>query len=456
MTNSIFIFRRDYRLSDNTGLIECCKNSDNVYPVFIFTPEQITDKNDYKSNNAVQILVGSLLELKDEIESNGGKLNICFGDNQKVLSDIIKNNKIDAIYLNNDYTPYSKKRDSDIKKLCKDNEIKFYGFDDLLLFPVNSVLSKAGKPYTKFSFYYKEAIKQKVEKPQRINKYNFNSKYLETKYKINKTRMNTFYEKNTNLYIEAGRSNALKILNNIQKLKDYNKDRDIPKIGNSYLSSHIRFGNVSIRECYWKFVDKLGKKNQIIDQLYWNCFYTELGNNFPDMYKKRYMIEKFKDIKWDKTTKLFNAWKEGKTGFPLSDAGMREMNTTGFMHNRVRMVSATLLSRVLLLDWRMGEKYFSQTLVDHVRSNNEGNWFWVVGTANHSQVFFRIMSEWSQIKRFDPDCEYIKKWIPELKDIPAKDILKWNEKHDNYDDVEYPSPIVDDKVNKKESIERYK
>mgnify|MGYP001204145662 FL=1 len=452
---SIFIFRRDYRLIDNTSLIECCKISENVNLLFIFTPEQITNKNEYKSNNAAQILVESLFELKEEIEKNNGKFNICYGDNIKVLEDIIKNNKIDAIYLNKDYTPYSKKRDMDIEKLCNSKNISYNAYDDLLLYPIDKIKSKTGNPYSKFSFYYKEAIKLKIEKPQKVKKYNFNSKYLDTKYKINKTKMESFYDKNDNLYIEAGRSNALKILNGIQKLKDYNKDRDLPKVGNSYLSSHIRFGNVSIRECYWKFVDKLGKKNQIIDQLYWNCFYTELGNNFPDMYKKRYLVPKFKDIKWDKSTKLFNAWKEGKTGFPLSDAGMREMNTTGFMHNRVRMTSATLLSRVLLLDWRMGEKYFSQTLVDHLRSNNEGNWFWVVGTANHSQVYFRIMSEWSQIKRFDPDCEYVKKWIPELEEVPAKDILKWNEKHESYD-IDYPAPIVDDKVNKKESIERYK
>lgn len=453
---SIFIFRTDYRLNDNTSLIECCKASKKVYPIFIFTPEQIDEKrNKFKSDNAVQILVESLLELEDDIKGEGGKLGIYYGDVIKVLSSLIKKEKIDNIYFNKDYTPYSKKRDLEISKFGEKSKINVISYDDKLLYPTGLVKSKSGEPYTIFGFYLKEALKIKIEKPKNIRKYNFSKSMLKSKYLIENSKLETFYKFNENLPVNGGRKEALKILNNLDDFKKYNETRDMPKIGNTYLSSLIRFGVVSLRECYWKFMDKLGKSNNLITQLYWNSFYTELGNNFPNMYKNNYMRDEFKDIKWDNDKKLLNAWKEGRTGFPLSDAGMREMNETGFMHNRVRMTSATLLSRILLLDWRLGEQYFSQKLVDHDRSNNEGNWFWVIGTANHSQVYFRIMSEWSQIKRFDEDCEYIKKWIPELKDVPNKDILKWDKKYKSYD-VNYPGPLVDDKKNREESIKRYK
>ena len=453
---SVFIFRTDYRLSDNTSLIECCKNSKEVYPIFIFTPEQIdNNKNKYKSSNAVQILVESLLELKNEIKEEKGKLNIYYGDVIKVLNEIVKDVKVNNIYFNNDYTPYSKKRDQEIKEFCVKKKINLVSLDDMLLYDTKLIKTKSGDPHTIFGFYLKEALKINIEKPKNIRKYNFAKKEIKNKYSINDKKLDDFYEYNDNLPVKGGRKEAIKIFNKIDDFKDYNDIRDFPKIGNTYLSSLIRFGVVSLRECYWKFREKLGEKNGLVTQLYWNSFYTELGNNFPDMYKKNYLRDEFKDIKWDTSKKLFDACKEGKTGFPLSDAGMREMNETGFMHNRVRMTSATLLSRVLLLDWRMGEQYFSQKLLDHNRSNNEGNWFWVVGTANHSQVYFRIMSEWSQIKRFDKECIYIKKWIPELKDVPNKDILKWNEKCKNYN-INYPAPIVDDKKNREESIKRYK
>ncbi len=453
---SLFIFRTDYRLKDNTSLIECCKNNEKVYPIFIFTPEQIdSNKNKFKSDNAVQILVESLLELNDEIKSEEGKLNIYYGDVIKVLNEILKKLKVKNIYFNKDYTPYSKKRDNLIQKFCKDNEIDLITLDDMLLYDTGLIKTKTGDPHTIFGFYLKEAKKIKIQKPQSVRKYNFSKSSIKTKYSINTKKMNDFYEYNENLPVNGGRKNALKILSSLDKFKSYDKTRDFPIIGNTFLSSLIRFGVVSLRECYWKFRDTLGVNSGLVTQLYWNSFYTELGNNFPNMYKDNYLRDEFKDIKWEKDKKLFDAWKDGKTGFPLSDAGMREMNSTGFMHNRVRMVSATLLSRVLLLDWRMGEQYFSKKLIDHNRSNNEGNWFWVVGTANHSQVYFRIMSEWSQIKRFDKDCEYIKKWIPELKEVPNKDILKWNQTYKNYE-VNYPGPIVDDKKNREESINRYK
>ena len=459
-TNSLFIFRRDYRIYDNYGLNECCKNSSNVYPIFIFSPDQIDDKkNIYKSNNAVQFLVESIEDLQEQIQDKHGILGIYYGQNIKVLKKIIKEKDIDSIYVCEDYTPYSIERDKQIKDFCLDNDIIFNSIEDIMLYPKNKVLSNDQKPYTTFT-HYKNKAKElfNIPKPQNLknNEYKFSKQRIITKHIIDKTKMNSFYNKNNNIKVNGGRKLALDIFKNVvPKMKQYNKKRDIPSEGNTFLSAYIRFGCVSLRECYECFIKELGKNNDIIDQLYWFCFYTELGINFPDMYKERSLIDDLKNIKWSQNKTHFEAWIKGRTGYPLSDAGMREMNETGFMHNRVRMVSATLLSRILLLDWRLGEKYFSKMLIDHLRSNNDGNWFWVVGTAPHSQVYFRIMSEESQIKRFDKECTYIKKWIPELKDVPPKDILNWSTKYKNYD-IDYPKPIVDYKTNRQESLNRYK
>ncbi|MBA42912.1 MAG: deoxyribodipyrimidine photolyase [Magnetococcales bacterium] len=457
--NSLFIFRRDYRIVDNYGLIECCKNSENVYPIFIFTPEQIDDKkNKYKSNNSVQFLVESLRDLKKQIQKQNGILGVYYGEVIDVLDKLTDAKDFDAIYVNEDYTPYSKKRDLKIKEFCDENTIIFNQIDDMLLYPVNKVFTDSQKPYTIFTPYMKKAKELfNVKKPKKIKNYNFSKQRTIIDEIINDSDMNDFYKENKNIKVRGGRALALKIFKNIvPTLKDYNKTRDIPTNNNTNLSAYIRFGCVSLRECYWTFRNKLGKDTELITQMYWFCFYTELGMHFPDMYSKRYLTESFKDVKWDYDKKLFNAWTSGKTGYPLSDAGMREMNKTGFMHNRVRMVSATLLSRILMLDWRMGEQYFSKKLVDHLRSNNDGNWFWVIGTAPHSQVYFRVMSEKSQIERFDKQCKYIKEWIPELKDIPPKDILNWDKKYKDYPDVDYPAPVVNYSKNRKESIERFK
>ena len=372
------------------------------------------------------------------------------------MADLVNKNSIDCVFFNNDYTPYSKKRDSSISSLLKSRNIKCFRSDDLLLYPLNSVLTQKGTPYTKFGFYHREALKKRVFPPKTFRLDLNKCRIAKSSWKVQEKSLETFFEYNAKIAFRGGRKNAEKILRSIKNQKNYNNERDLVVKKTSGLSAYLRFGVVSIRECYKVFRETLGTKTKLLDQLYWNCFYTELGNNFPDMYSKTYMIPRFKNIKWVKNEEHLEAWKCGKTGFPLTDAGMREMNSTGFMHNRARMVSATLLSRILLINWREGEKYFSTKLIDHLRSNNDGNWFWVVGTANHSQVYFRIMNEWNQIKKYDFKCEYIKKWIPELREVPVEHIHNWSKKYELYKNIKYPKPIVDYEKQRIISLQNYK
>ena len=301
-----------------------------------------------------------------------------------------------------------------------------------MLYPIGSIKTKKNTPYKVFGPYFKKALQIKIKSPKNVTLKNIHD-LLPNQY----DNIDEFYIYKK-VEIIGGRKQAMNIFRNIENFKFYNSTRNNPNIQTTHLSAHIRFGTVSMRECYYVMSSL---KNNLVQQLYWNCFYQELGYYYPDMYRKRYLIPKFKSLKWSKNKQNFFNWMNGTTGFPFSDAGIREMNATGFMHNRVRMISATLCSRILNIDWRWGEKYYSKKLIDHNRPNNEGNWFWVIGTAPHSQPYFRVMNEWSQIKKYDPKCTYIKKWIPELRDINPLHIINWG-KYSKLYNVNYPSPMI--------------
>lgn len=429
MSSAVFIFRRDFRMVDNSGLIYASKNYKKVYPVFIFTPEQIK-KNKYRSDNAVQFMIESIKELST--------VSCFYGDNIKVLKKIITDHKIDGIVVNKDYTPYSKKRDEKIMKLCKKMNVTFTQCSDLMLQSEN--LKADGTAYKVFTPFYNNSKKINPNKP---NIYKVKGlKKCKNAMKIND--INNLYKKNNNIAVKGGRKNGIKILNRIKKFKNYNKERNFPSIDTSKLSAHFKFGTISIREAYYKFKTKLGINNELIKQLYWRDFYMRIIDHYPKLNKSN-TKPKLNKMKWKKNKKMLDAWKEGKTGFPLVDAGMRELNETGFMHNRVRMVTATFLIYNLHIDWREGEKYFSQKLVDSDVANNNGNWKWVAGIESFSNDYYKAMSISSQTKRFDSGSKYIKKWVPELKDIDSKHLSNWDKYHEEYCPDDYPDPVVDGK-----------
>jgi deoxyribodipyrimidine photo-lyase len=451
-TKSLFIFRRDLRLDDNTGLLAALAQSEQIIPCFIFDPQQVGKQNSYRSMNAIQFMIESLEDLANQLKNKNGKLYIFYGSSEKIIKKLIKDENIKAVFCNRDYTPFSIKRDMAIKKICLQNECAFEQFNDLLLTQPEEITTQSGTPYQKFTPFFKTARKKSIAQPLKCKATNFYSKT------INGCETKSIYKKilsktNNNILVHGGRAHGLKILKNIKKFKDYAKTRDYPSIGTTHLSAHNKFGTVSIREVYHAIVQQLGKQHLLIQQLYWRDFFTHVAFNAPFVFGHAYQ-ERYNKLKWPGTKKQFNAWCDGKTGFPLVDAGMRQLNKTGFMHNRVRMIVASLLTKDLHINWLDGEKYFAQQLVDYDPCVNNGNWQWVAGTGCDAQPYFRIFNPWLQQKKFDPQCKYIKQWIPELKDVAAQVIHNWFKSAEKI--KIYPKPLVNHKIESQRAKALYK
>jgi deoxyribodipyrimidine photo-lyase len=467
----IFIFNRGLRLSDNTTLIQQIKEMGPVVPIFIFTPEQINPKeNKYFSNNSVQFMIESLHELSDEIKKKGGKLYFFKGDNTKVLKAIHKKEKIESIGMNFDYTPYARKRSEDIQKFCTKNSIQFLEKEDYVIHDIleGETKKKDGKPYLVFTPFRNYCMTLKVREVDGFKSFKFDkvSKLEELKYNITEKEINTFYDENPDINVHGGRSEGLKILRNISKFKDYSKNRDKLTYKTTFLGASLHFMTLSIREVYHLMVDKLGKQSGLVNELYWRDFYINITYAFPHVLKgqisginKSYK-EEYDNIKWKSNKKWFDAWTSGQTGFPIIDAGMRQLNTTGFCHNRVRMCEASFFGKDMHLDWRDGERYYASKLVDYDPMSNSGGWMWSIGNGTDAQPWFRIFNPWTQQITYDPDCEYIKKWIPELKNVPAKDIHNWwkPEVHEKWlkEEIEYVKPILIHDDERKETLKIYK
>lgn len=467
----IFLFHRDLRLQDNTSLIYQIKKYGEVVPIFIFPPEQINkNKNQYFSNNSVQFMIESLQDLNKEIREKNGKMYFFEGDNLTVLKTLHKSDKIESISFNIDYTPYAKKRDYEIQEWCKKNDIDCIQLEDYYLYNILDDQTKKsdGKPYLVYTPFRNHCMSDLVvRKVDKYSGFKFDKiKNLEkNKYYLNSSDITKFYIDNSNINIHGGRKNALKILANISKFKTYQRDRDTLTYKTTFLGAHLHFTTVSIREVYHKMVDKLGIKSGLINELHWRDFYANITHEFPHIlkgqikgnnlsYKKDY-----DNIKWSYNKKLFRAWCTGTTGFPVVDAAMRQLNTTGFMHNRCRMIVASFLTKDMHIDWKDGEKYFATKLVDYDPISNNGGWQWSAGSGTDAQPYFRIFNPWTQQENFDYDCKYIKYWLPELKNVPNKDIHKWYDKniHKKWllDEIDYVEPILDHDSERKKTIGLY-
>lgn len=448
---SIFIFRRDFRIKDNTAWNEMIQIYNNIYPIFIFTPEQIK-KNSYKSNNSIQFMIESLLELNKTIN-----INFCYGYIEDVLNDIIKHNKIEAIYTNTDYTPYSVKREILINKICKQHNIEFKYYHDITLFEPNTIKNSSNDIYQKFTPFYNYCINKKVRKVITVNKH-IKILKLNTKFRINKDQLNKFYKENKLIHVHGGRTNALNILhNNIKNYNKYEKTRNILHISTTNLSAYLKFGCISIREVYHYISNILGNKHPLVRQLIWREFYYHLGYGFIDRFGKS-LKPKYDKIKWVNNSLLFKKWKEGKTGFPIVDACMMQLNNTGFMHNRGRLIVSSFLIKNLMINWKYGEKYFAQNLVDYDVYVNQGNWQWTSGSGADSQPFFRVFNPSLQSEKYDIDAIYIKKWLPQLKDIDNKHLHYWEDYYTEYNlkKINYYKPIINYSESKKKGLKMYK
>ena len=443
---SIFIFRRDFRINDNIGLLECYKNSSIVYPIFIFTPEQIKT-NDYKSDNAVQFMIESLKDLNQQLD---GKLNLFYGNYLDIIKQLKKDLNIDAVFTNTDYSPYAIERDEKIEKLCEKEKLEFVKKDDILLFKPGSL-----KQYKVFTPYYNFILTQKIPKKVGKIKKEKVEKVEKLKNQISFDDTKKFYQHNDNLNVKGGRKEGKKILKNIKNFKDYQITRDIMNKKTTELSGYLKFGCLSVREVSHKIIDTLGLKHPLYRQIIWREFHYQLEYYNRERFGYN-MIEKWDKLKWTNNKKNLELWKEGKTGYPIVDAAMRQMNETGFMHNRGRMITASFLSKNLRIDWREGEKYFAQKLLDYDVYVNNSNFQNVVSVSFGASPYFRIFNLFTQSKKFDKDCEYIKKWIPELKNVTNNDIHTWDVSYKKYPFAKYPKPIIDYKESRKKTLEMYK
>ncbi len=436
---TLFIFRRDLRLQDNTGLNQALQQSQHVIPCFIFDPQQITDKNKYYSTHAVQFMIESLQSLHKELQKHNSKLYLFYDSPKKILKNIFASIHIDAVFINKDYTPFSIARDATLEKLCVKNNVAFHSYDDALLNSPTSIHKKDKSIYSVFTAFYKNACHFFIKKPHTVTGtlYNKPIPHAESE-KIYSTILK---KKNTHVAVHGGRSSALKTIKNLSKFTHYERYHDYPTHSTSHLSAHLKFGTVSIREAYHAIVTKLGHNHLLIRQLYWRDFFYYIAFHNPTVFGHPYR-KKYENLSWNNSKQLFHAWCTGTTGFPIVDAGMRELNKTGFMHNRVRMIVASFLVKDLHINWLWGEKYFAQKLIDYDPAVNNGNWQWCASTGCDAQPYFRIFNPWLQQKKYDSDCTYIKTWIPELKNIPSKLIHVLFKKNSPLIEG-YPKPIVD-------------
>ena len=423
---NIFWFRRDLRLDDNTGLFHALNSGEEVLPIFIFD-EQILSQLP-KDDARVTFIHQQLEKIQSQLQAIGKSLAVFHGNPFEVFSKLISENKIQAVYTNHDYEPYARKRDLELFHLFKDNNIEFKTSKDQVIFEKSEVVKDDGTPYvvyTPYSNKWKENFKK-------ISLVFYNSEdYLKNIIPHSYPFLSVAaigFEPSKIKVTPFDISNSL--------IDNYEATRNFPALNKtSYLGIYLRFGAVSIRKMIAKAIES--KNETFYKELIWREFFMQILWHFPHTNNKSFR-PKYDTIVWDNNEALFQKWCDGKTGYPFVDAGMRELNTTGHMHNRVRMIVASFLCKHLLIDWRWGETYFAQKLLDYEQSSNVGNWQWAAGSGVDASPYFRIFNPTEQIKKFDKDLVYIKKWIPELQSF------------------DYPKPIVDHKEARERCLKVYK
>jgi deoxyribodipyrimidine photo-lyase len=398
---ALFWFRRDLRLKDNRGLFEALNSKYSVLPIFIFDEEILSELP--KSDARVSFIYQSLSNINKNLNKVNSSLKVLYGKPLNCLESLIKVYNIKEIYYNKDYEPYAINRDTEVTKLCKVNGINTFSFKDQVIFEESEILKADGKPYTVYTPYKNKWI----EKYQSIKKEGYPSETLISNCIQAKFKFPTL----TSLGFQKSSQKVLAF--NSQNLKVYQNTRDIPFLETSNVSVHLRFGTVSTR----KLVAYALKTNSVyLSELIWREFFMQILFHFPTVVNNNFK-QKYNYIPWRNNKQEFKNWCEGKTGYPIVDAGMRQLNSTGYMHNRVRMIVASFLCKHLLIDWRWGEAYFAEKLLDFELSSNNGNWQWVAGTGCDAAPYFRVFNPLTQQQKFDPLLKYVKKWNPNYETL---------------------------------------
>ena len=424
---NIFWFRRDLRLDDNLGFYEALKSDYPVLPVFIFDTE-ILDKLP-KDDARVTFIHDTLQSMRQQLQDEHKSSIAMFQGKPKVVfSQLLNDYEIGSVYTNHDYEPYAKERDKEIKSLLESKSIEFRTYKDQVIFEKSEVVKKDGKPYLVYTPYmrtWKEQFKKIDLEIYYTNSYLNN--LIQHSRLPNLSLSDIGFDK-SNQEITQYEVTTL--------IQNYEDTRNFPaKDSTSRLGPHLRFGTVSVRKMIKKAI---AEDNEIFwQELIWREFFMQILWHFPHTTNKAFK-HKYDRIEWRNNEEEFKVWCEGKTGYPLVDAGMKQLNETGFMHNRVRMLVGSFLCKHLLIDWRWGEAYFAEKLHDYEMASNVGNWQWVAGCGVDAAPYFRIFNPTTQIQKFDKDLKYIKKWVP------------------GFQELTYPQPIVDHKMARERCLETYK
>lgn len=451
----MFIFRRDLRLQDNTALNQALEKSAHVVPLFNFDPIQVGEQNSFRSDNAIQFMIESLDDLAQHFKRKGAKLYFFNDEIVMLLERLIQQENVDAVFTNRDYTPFSIKRDEAIRRLSEHHGVAFEQYDDALLNSPEKIHTQSNTPFSVYTAFYKNSLNFPVTKPVPLSdEGRFYTAHIPHEKELLSIKGRILKHENPHINIHGGRQNAIAILKDLSSFTNYQTTRDFPSIPTTHLSGHNKFGTVSIREVYHMMVRELGYAHGLIRQLYWRDFFTHVAYHSPFVFGQAFH-KKYEDIPWINNEKLFKAWCDGLTGFPIVDAGMRQLRETGFMHNRTRMIVGSFLVKDLHIDWQWGEKFFAQHLLDYDPAVNNGSWQWVASTGCDATPYFRIFNPWLQQEKFDKSCTYIKKWVPELKQV-SPDVL-----HDLYKDTArpikgYPRPMVNHSVQAQRTKLMYK
>jgi len=395
-------FRRDLRLHDNTALFKALNSGLKVLPIFIFDEEILNElpENDARVNFIHETLQNLDLELKKQQSS----FYVVKGNIEEVWGDLLKKFNVKKVFVNRDYESYAIKRDLKIAQLCRDNSIEFCSFKDQVIFETNEIVKADGKPYTVYT-PYKNKWWEKF-KNGGLNSFpseELKDNFLEEIFTFPALEEIGFVE--SNIKVKSINKNAI---------SEYELFRDIPTHETSNVSVYLRFGVISVRKL---FLHAQNINTVYCNELIWREFFMQILYHFPKVINDNFK-PKYNFIPWRNNKVEFKLWCKGETGYPIVDAGMKELNKTGYMHNRVRMVVASFLNKHLLIDWRWGEAYFAEKLLDYDLSANNGNWQWSAGTGCDSAPYFRVFNPTTQQQKFDPDFKYIKKWNPNYKEIP--------------------------------------
>jgi len=423
---NFFWHRRDFRIEDNHGLFRALRADEPTVPVFIFDRE-ILDKLEDKDDARVTFIHNEVQRLKAEYEAAGSTLLVAYGTPEEIWKKWLSEYSIVKVYANGDYEPYARERDAAIARLCSEHEVSFQAYKDHVIFEMDEVVKDNGDPYVVYTPYSKVWKKQLTG--GHLSGYPSENE-LGGLWKTNPAELLSLADMG---FVASDLPIPSRALDE-HIVEHYCETRDLPaKRGTTRMSVHLRFGTVSIRQLA-KRANELSEK--YLNELIWRDFYQAIIYHFPGVVEQSFRPE-YDFIQWENNEEHFEKWCSGNTGYPIVDAGMRELNSTGFMHNRVRMIVASFLTKHLLIDWRWGEGYFARKLLDFELASNNGGWQWAAGSGVDASPYFRVFNPELQMKKFDPKLAYVKQWVPEYQELSYK-------------------PIVDHKLARERALTRYK